>query len=48
MTGLQNGEAFSEVVREAERQGFTEPDPRDDLGGVGKGNRCVVCVGGRM
>ena len=25
---------FSEVVREAQRQGFTEPDPRLDLGGT--------------
>lgn len=32
MTGLQSGKKFSEVVREAHRLGYTEPDPRDDLG----------------
>ena len=26
--------SFAEVVREAQRQGFTEPDPRLDLGGT--------------
>lgn len=26
---------FSEIVNDAKRQGFTEPDPRDDLNGVG-------------
>eukprot|EP00930_Biecheleria_cincta_P064639 TRINITY_DN5025_c0_g1_i2.p1 TRINITY_DN5025_c0_g1~~TRINITY_DN5025_c0_g1_i2.p1 ORF type:complete len:460 (+),score=87.81 TRINITY_DN5025_c0_g1_i2:58-1437(+) len=28
------GVKFSEVVREAKDKGFTEPDPRDDLGGT--------------
>lgn len=30
---LAGGSRFSEAVREARRLGFTEPDPRDDLGG---------------
>ena len=34
MTGLQNGRKFSEIVLEAKGLGYTEPDPRDDLGGV--------------
>lgn len=28
------GEPFSAIVREAKRRGYTEPDPRDDLGGA--------------
>lgn len=28
------GRPFSAVVREAYERGYTEPDPRDDLGGV--------------
>jgi aspartokinase/homoserine dehydrogenase 1 len=28
------GEPFSAIVREAKRRGYTEPDPRDDLGGT--------------
>lgn len=34
MTGLQAGRAFSEIVAEAKALGYTEPDPRDDLGGT--------------
>ncbi|MEY3052572.1 MAG: hypothetical protein RLY31_2357 [Bacteroidota bacterium] len=30
---LQPGRPFSEIVREAKRLGFTEPDPREDLNG---------------
>ena len=30
---LQEGRPFSEVVLTAKGLGFTEPDPRDDLGG---------------
>lgn len=30
----QPGQAFSEVVADAKDKGFTEPDPRDDLGGT--------------
>lgn len=28
------GDRFSEIVKEAKRRGYTEPDPRDDLGGA--------------
>ena len=31
---LQPGKPFSEVVSDAKRRGFTEPDPRDDLSGT--------------
>ena len=34
MSGLQSGGAFSDVVAKAKELGYTEPDPRDDLGGV--------------
>ncbi|MCF8247551.1 MAG: bifunctional aspartate kinase/homoserine dehydrogenase I [Saprospiraceae bacterium] len=30
----QGGEPFSAIVREAKQLGYTEPDPRDDLGGA--------------
>ncbi len=30
---LEQGEAFSEIVREALEKGYTEPDPREDLAG---------------
>jgi len=33
-TGLEQGRAFSELVTEARALGYTEPDPRDDLGGM--------------
>ena len=31
---FQTGGRFSEIVREAQRLGYTEPDPRDDLSGL--------------
>ncbi len=31
---FKEGTKFSEVVREAKQRGFTEPDPREDLGGA--------------
>lgn len=33
-TGLQAGQPFSALVAEAMRRGYTEPDPRTDLGGT--------------
>ena len=33
---------FSELVREAHRLGYTEPDPRDDLGGVDVARKLVI------
>ncbi len=32
-SALEDGRSFSEAVREALRLGYTEPDPREDLGG---------------
>lgn len=33
-SSVASGEAFSRAVREARDQGYTEPDPRDDLSGL--------------
>lgn len=35
-------EPFSEVVREARRKGYTEPDPRDDLSGRDVARKLVI------
>jgi len=46
MTGLQEGRLFSDVVREAHRLGYTEPDPRDDLGGVDIARKALILARG--
>lgn len=46
MTGLQQGRRFSEVVREAHQLGYTEPDPRDDLGGVDVARKALILARG--
>ena len=46
MTGLQAGQPFSEVVREAHRLGYTEPDPRDDLGGLDVARKALILARG--
>jgi homoserine dehydrogenase len=46
MTGLQEGRPFSEVVREAHKLGYTEPDPRDDLGGVDVARKALILARG--
>lgn len=46
MTGLQEGRAFSEIVREAHALGYTEPDPRDDLGGVDVARKALILARG--
>ena len=33
---------FAEIVREAHRQGFTEPDPREDLAGVDVARKLII------
>ena len=33
---------FSEIVREARAQGYTEPDPRDDLSGMDVARKAVI------
>ena len=46
MTGLQAGQPFSTVVREAHRLGYTEPDPRDDLGGLDVARKALILARG--
>ena len=46
MTGLEEGRAFSETVQEAYRLGYTEPDPRDDLGGVDVARKALILARG--
>ena len=42
MSGLQAGEPFSSVVLKAKELGYTEPDPRDDLGGVDVARKALI------
>ncbi len=42
MSGLQEGRPFSEVVSTAKDLGYTEPDPRDDLGGVDVARKALI------
>ena len=47
-SGLQAGEPFSSVTARAKRLGYTEPDPRDDLGGVDVARKALIlarCLG---
>lgn len=46
MTGLEAGRPFSEIVREAHSLGYTEPDPRDDLGGVDVARKALILARG--
>lgn len=46
MSGLQAGQPLSNVVREAHAQGFTEPDPRDDLGGIDVARKALILARG--
>ena len=41
-TGLQAGQPFSALVREAMRRGYTEPDPRIDLGGMDVARKALI------
>ncbi len=41
-TGLQAGQPFSELVTEALRRGYTEPDPRSDLGGLDVARKALI------
>ncbi|MEM7531458.1 MAG: homoserine dehydrogenase [Chloroflexota bacterium] len=47
MTGLQAGRPLSEIVREAHSLGYTEPDPRDDLGGVDVARKALILARGQ-
>ena len=43
LTGkLGTGSVWSEAVREAHRLGYTEPDPRDDLGGLDVARKLLI------
>lgn len=46
MTGLQEGRSFSEIVRQAHQLGYTEPDPRDDLGGIDVARKALILARG--
>lgn len=39
---LAAGQVFSEAVREARQRGFTEPDPREDLGGEDVARKLLI------
>ncbi len=40
--GLQGEESFSELVRTAKALGYTEPDPREDLGGMDVARKALI------
>ena len=46
MTGLEEGRSYSETVAEAYQLGYTEPDPRDDLGGVDVARKALILARG--
>ena len=46
MSRIADGIAFSDAVREAHGLGFTEPDPREDLGGVDAGRKLLILARG--
>lgn len=41
-SSFSSGARFSDVVREARRLGYTEPDPRDDLSGMDVARKLVI------
>ncbi|MEI6046969.1 MAG: homoserine dehydrogenase, partial [Chloroflexota bacterium] len=41
-TRLEEGSLYSEAVAEAKLAGYTEPDPRDDLGGVDVARKALI------
>ncbi len=41
-TGLQAGQPFSDLVVEAMQRGYTEPDPRIDLGGMDVARKALI------
>ena len=41
-TSLDEGKKFSEIVREAKKRGYTEPDPRDDLSGTDVARKALI------
>ncbi|MDB5076038.1 MAG: Homoserine dehydrogenase [Chloroflexi bacterium] len=41
-SALEDGQAFSEAVKSARKQGYTEPDPRDDLCGLDVARKALI------
>ncbi len=41
---FENGKDFSEIVKTANRQGYTEPDPRDDLIGLDVARKLLILI----
>src|SRR5438093_11977808 len=41
-SGLDAGGKFSEVLARAREMGYTEPDPRDDLGGMDVARKALI------
>jgi aspartokinase/homoserine dehydrogenase 1 len=39
---MMSDQPFSEIVREAKRLGYTEPDPRDDLSGIDVARKALI------
>lgn len=46
MSGLQEGRAFSQIARDAYAQGYTEPDPREDLNGLDVARKALILARG--
>jgi len=42
VSALEAGVPYSEAVRDAVQRGYTEPDPRDDLGGVDVARKALI------
>ncbi len=42
MSQLEAGKPFGDAVREAKRLGYTEPDPRQDLGGLDVARKALI------
>ncbi len=41
---LKEGKSFSDVVKVAKKNGFTEPDPRDDLSGLDIARKLLILI----
>jgi len=41
-TELEEGRPFSEAVKQAQKRGYTEPDPRDDLSGLDVARKALI------
>ncbi len=41
---FKKGEKFSEIVKQAKEQGFTEPDPREDLNGLDAARKLLILI----